>query len=87
MTDLMSIRLALKTRRAVHRIARATGRSQSDVVREAIEDYVAKRPAHDTAYEAWKDVIGIAQGLPPDLSEHTGEKVRQSLQARRRRRR
>lgn len=86
MADLMSVRLGPKTRRAVYRIARATGRTQSDVVREAIEDYVARRPPRETAYEAWKDAIGIARGLPADLSERTGEKVRKSLEARRKRR-
>ena len=82
----MSVRLGAKARRAVYRIARATGRTQSDVVREAIEEYVAKRPAPERPYDTWKDVIGIAEGLPADLSERTGEKVRKSLEARRKRR-
>jgi predicted transcriptional regulator len=82
----MSVRLGDKARRAVYRIARATGRTRSDVVREAIEEYVAKRPAPESPYDTWKDVIGIAKGLPADLSEQTGEKVRKSLEARRKRR-
>lgn len=81
----MSVRVGAKARRAVYRLARAGGKTQSDVVREAIEEYVAKRTSKEvpTAYELWKDVIGIAKGLPPDLSERTGEKFSQMLEERR----
>jgi predicted transcriptional regulator len=85
-SELMSVRLAAKMRRAVYRIARATRRTQSDVVREAIEEYVARRPVPERPYDAWREIIGIAKGLPADLSERTGEKVRKLLEARRKRR-
>jgi hypothetical protein len=86
MGELLSVRLGAKARRAVYRIAQATRRTRSDVVREAIEEYVARRPAPDRPYDSWKDVIGVAKELPADQSERTGEKVRKLLQARRKRR-
>ncbi len=85
MSEMMSVRVGAKARRAVYRLAKASGKTQSDVVREAIAEYVAKRASKETptAYERWRDVIGIAEGLPPDLSERTGEKFSQMLEERR----
>lgn len=74
MTKVMSIRLSDKTRRTVARLAKTRRRSQSAVVREAIEAYVDRAAAEVRPYDAWKDVIGIVKGAPPDLSERTGEK-------------
>lgn len=85
MGELLSVRIGAKTRGAVYLIARTTRRTRSEVVREAIEEYVARRAAPETAFDAWKDVIGIAEGLPPKLSERTGEKFRALLDTRRRR--
>lgn len=84
MRKMMSVRVGAKAQRAVYRLAKATGRTQSDVVREAIEEYMAKHAPGEgpTMYDAWKDVIGIAKGLPSDLSERTGEKVRRLLEER-----
>jgi Arc/MetJ-type ribon-helix-helix transcriptional regulator len=76
----MSIRLSDKTRRSVARLAKAGHRSQSEVVREAIETFVEKAAAEVRPYEGWKHVIGIAKGLPPDLSERTSERFARLLQ-------
>lgn len=89
MSEMMSVRVGAKARQAVYRLAKASGKTQSDVVREAIAEYVAKRASNEapTAYELWKDVIGICKGLPSDLSERTGEKMRLMLEERAKRRR
>lgn len=80
-----SVRLDAKTESLVNRLAKRTGRTKSEVIREAITrlaeaDQVA-RPA-TTPYEAIRHLIGIGKGGPPDLSERTGDKVRQLLQER-----
>jgi len=83
-----SVRLDAKTESLVRRLAHTTGRTKSQVIRDAIvklaESEGRARPAK-TPYEAMKHMIGIAKGGPPDLSERTGEKFRQILLARRRR--
>ncbi len=79
MTKAVSVRLNDKTRRSVARLARARNRSQSDVIRDAIEAYVEKMSLEVRPYDAWKDVIGIAKGLPNDLSERTGERFTKML--------
>jgi hypothetical protein len=84
MGEMMSVRVGTRARKAVYRLAKASGRTQSDVVREAIEEYVAKHAEARTrtAYDEWKDVIGVLKGGPRDLSERTGEKVRRLLEER-----
>ncbi len=82
MAKLFSVRLDDGTQRKVARIARARKTTRSDVVREAVEQYVVKADQETRPFDAWKDVIGIAKGLPSDLSERTGEKVARMLQQR-----
>lgn len=86
MARVMSIRLSERTRREVARLAKARRRTQSAVVREAIEAYVETASAEVRPYDDWKDVIGILKGGPPDLSERTGEKFTKLLLEDRRRR-
>lgn len=82
MGRMMSVRISERTRRQVARLARASGRTESAVVREAIEDYVGRTPPL-RPYEALQDVIGMVEGGPADLSERTGERFRTLLAARR----
>jgi hypothetical protein len=79
---MMSVRISERTRRDVARLARASGRTESAVVRDAIEDYVERTPP-PRPYEALQDVIGMVEGGPRDLSERTGEKFRAHLLSRR----
>jgi len=82
MGRMMSVRISEKTRGEVGRLARASGRTESAIVRDAIQDYVARTPP-PRPYEALQDVIGMVEGGPKDLSEKTGEKFRALLLARR----
>jgi predicted transcriptional regulator len=79
---LFSVRLDDHASRQVARLARAQRRTRSDVVREAVGQYVARQQESARPWDQWKDVIGIAKGLPADLSERTGEKVARLLQER-----
>jgi predicted transcriptional regulator len=45
MGRMLSVRVSDRTRREVARLARASRRTESAVVREAIEEYVARTPA------------------------------------------
>jgi hypothetical protein len=79
---MMSVRVSDKTRGEVERLARASGRTESAVVRDAIEHYVKRTPP-PRPYEALQDVIGMVEGGPKDLSEKTGERFRALLVTRR----
>lgn len=81
MNRMLSVRVSEKARRKVARLARARGRTESAVVRDAIEDYVERTPP-PRPYEALQDVIGMVEDGPTDLSVRTGEKFRAALLAR-----
>jgi len=83
---MISVRVSEKTHREVARLAKAWGRTESAVVRQAIEEFVVREPP-PTPYEALRDVIGIVEGAPADLSERTGERLRDALRPQRKVRR
>lgn len=87
MGKMLNVRLDDATHRSVVRIARASRRSKSEIVREAIAEYAKGRESDRSAYDAWSDVIGIAKGLPGDLSRRTGERFSKMLLEERRRKR
>jgi hypothetical protein len=83
----ISVRLDPKTERVLRALARRTGRTHSQVIRDAIHRLAAAESEErqgQTAFELRKDAIGCAKGGPPDLSERTGEHFRSLLLARRR---
>jgi hypothetical protein len=82
-----SVRLDPKTERVVRSLARRTGRTRSQVIRDAIHRLAtaeAETRQGQTAFELWKDAIGCARGGPADLSENTGARFRSLLAAKRR---
>ncbi len=84
-----SVRLDRKTTGLVARLARQTGRTKSQVIRDAIAKLAEienSSPAPRTAYELLKAYIGIANSGGARLSEHTGAKFRALLRKRARER-
>ncbi len=84
-----SVRFDRDTERRVTRLAQASGRTRSEVVREAVAAYDAAHgdtPAHGpTAYDRLARFVGVGRGGDPTLSNRTGEAFRQLLNARARR--
>jgi hypothetical protein len=81
-----SFRLDRETERELARLARTTGRTKSQVIRDAIRAEAA-RDNGSSFYDRVSHLIGVAGGLPRNLSERTGEKVRAILKAKQRARR
>ena len=84
-----SVRLDTETERRVARMAEATGRTKSQVVREAVAAYEigrAPEPAAQDARHRLGRFIGVARGGDPGLSRQSGAAVRRLLEARRARR-
>jgi predicted DNA-binding protein len=78
----LTVRIDTKTERLIERLARTRGRTKSEVVREAIGVLAKQTEGRDKAdrpYEAIRDLIGIVQGGPPDLSVQTGKAFRRLL--------
>ncbi len=71
-----SVRLDAKTESLLGRLARQKRLTKSAVIREAVLRFAraeAARP-RKTPYEAAAHLIGSVKGLPPDLSERTGDR-------------
>jgi predicted DNA-binding protein len=85
----LTVRVDTKTERLIESLARKRGRTKSEVVREAI-GVLARQEAEDRnkaerPYEMIRDLIGIAQGGPANLSTQTGAEFRRLVIAERRR--
>jgi Arc/MetJ-type ribon-helix-helix transcriptional regulator len=64
------------------RLARETGRDRSDLVREAVRALAAARrlaPARRRPIDRIRDLVGVVDGGPSDLSVKTGEGFRRTL--------
>ena len=72
-----SVRLDPKTQGVLERLARSRSQTRSEVVRQAIELLAAKEP--QPPFETVADLIGCVKGGPSDLSENTGQKLRELL--------
>ena len=86
----LSVRLDTETERLVEKLARKTGQTKSEIVREAIGVIARQERGADgkkRPYDLIAHLIGCVSGGPPDLSVHTGEKFRQLLIGRRKKRR
>ena len=66
----VSIRLDPALHRELTELARSTGRSESDVLREALRRHLKRRSGNGNCYDLARRarIIGAAKGLPPDLS-------------------
>lgn len=76
-----SIRLDPATERTLELLAKRRSVSKSALVRQAIEDLLAREEL--SPYERVADLVGSVSGGPEDLSERTGEKLRALLAGRR----
>jgi hypothetical protein len=86
----LSVRLDARTESLIGRLARKRGQTKSEVIRDAIgalakqeEQGAGKKRPHDLVAH----LIGSVKGGPRDLSVRTGEKFRQMLVERSRKRR
>lgn len=65
----ITVRIPPNLGKELRRRASLKGRPESELMREALEKYLAE-PAPKSAYDIAKEagIIGCAKGLPPDLS-------------------
>jgi Arc/MetJ-type ribon-helix-helix transcriptional regulator len=80
-----TVRLDPETESLIRRLVRKTGRTKSQVIRDAIRALAGSVARAETAkgpYEAIAHLIGCVSGGPRDLSERTGETFRKLLRER-----
>jgi Arc/MetJ-type ribon-helix-helix transcriptional regulator len=83
MTSPLTLRLDKETRQ---RIARIEGRRQvsaSEMIREAINEWIQRQEASGAPYKAVADLIGFVHGKNPKRSTATGRQFSELLKGRR----
>jgi hypothetical protein len=70
---VLTVRLDPKTRQRLARLAQATGRSQSELVRDALRRYAFPAEHERTLYDRFADVIGIVNLGPGDRARRIEE--------------
>ncbi len=81
-----SVRMDPQTERLLDQLARESGLSKSQVIRDAVRLAARKPRSSERAprpYEAFRGILGSVRGGPPDLSERTGTTFRRLLASRR----
>ena len=74
---VLTVRLDPRTRQRLARLARATGRSQSDIVRDALRHYAFPAEGERTLYDRFADVIGTVNLGPGARARRIEEILRQ----------
>jgi len=76
-----SVRLDAKTESLLRRLARQKRLTKSEVIRAAVLYFARQEAARrrKTPFEAAAHLIGSIKGLPPDLSERTGDRFYKML--------
>ncbi len=70
----ISVRLSADEERTVRRLAKRKRRTVSDVIRDAVAGIVEEdRKTISRPYDDISDLIGSVTGLPPNLSEGSGD--------------
>ena len=82
-----SVRLDSKAEAILRRIARRTGRTKSDVLREAVLRLAGQQDIEPggSFLSMVSDLVGIGSGGPPDLARRSSEVFRERLSSSRRR--
>ncbi len=83
MASPLTLRLDLKTRKRIERIARRRQVPVSEVVRLAIAAWAEQQEPVAAPYEAMADLIGVVHGGVPGRSIRTGPRFSEILKSRR----
>ncbi len=77
-----SVRLDPETEALLRRLARSTGRTKSEIIREALHRLAAgsaEAAEPETVYHAIEDLVGIADDGPEGLAEEHKRRFREKL--------
>lgn len=84
---MTTVRLDVKTETALRRLTLRRGQTKSEVIRDAIARLAGEDEAQVTAAQRLQSFIGLVDSGGQQLSERTGQKLRELLEERRRARR
>jgi predicted DNA-binding protein len=81
-----SVRLDPETEALLRRLARSSGRTKSEVIRDALRGMagnIREMAEPESLYLAIEDLVGIADGGPDDLARQHRKRFREKLDRRR----
>lgn len=78
---MLTVRLPEELEREVKRLAEEENRPKSQIVKEALQAYVAAQRERQSSYEYGKDLFGIAASGREDLSADYKRKLKGKLGA------
>jgi predicted DNA-binding protein len=81
-----SVRLDPETEALLRRLARSSGRTKSEIIREALHRMAtgsAEAAEPESVYHTIEDLVGIADDGPEDLAEDHKRRFREKLARRR----
>lgn len=84
---MATVRLDVKTETALKRLSLRRGQTKSEVIRDAITRLAEEEGERVSAAERLQSFIGIVDSGGRQLSESTGQKLRELLEEKRRARR
>lgn len=84
---MATVRLDVKTEAALTRLTLQRGQTRSEVIRDAIARLAEDQGEKVSAYQKLQPFIGVADSGGRQLSERTGQKLRELLEEKRRARR
>lgn len=69
-SNRITVRISGRLTAGLRSQSKATGRTESDLVREALESYLGRGTPHRIAYDLAEEagIIGSLKNAPPDLS-------------------
>jgi Arc/MetJ-type ribon-helix-helix transcriptional regulator len=78
---MMTVRLPEEIEREVARIASTENRTKTDVVREALAEYIGHRAARKSAYELGADLFGVYGSGEESRSQTYKQRLKERLHA------
>lgn len=80
---MATVRLDVKTEAALKRLTLKRGQTRSEVVRDAVARLAEEKGEPTSAYDRLQPFIGVADSGGRQLSERTGERLREVLEEKR----
>lgn len=81
---MTTVRLDPKTRATLERLAETRGQTKSDVIRDAIANLSDDDRLSASAFDRLQPFVGVADSGGRNLSQDTGRRFREILEAKRR---
>ncbi len=76
---MLTVRLSEELEHEIDRLAKLEGKTRSDVVKEALQNYFESRSGRLTPYQLGEDLFGVGEKGAQDLSTTFKGRVKEKL--------